>query len=35
MFRAIAPFYFPFLAFLLVITYIPVVTTFLPNLFGN
>jgi tripartite ATP-independent transporter DctM subunit len=35
MFRAIAPFYFPFLAFLLVITYIPAVTTFLPNLFGN
>ncbi|MDP1531175.1 MAG: TRAP transporter large permease [Rhodoferax sp.] len=35
MFRAIAPFYFPFLAFLLVITYVPSVTTFLPNLFGN
>ncbi len=35
MFRAVAPFYFPFLAFLLVISFVPSVTTFLPGLFGR
>ncbi|MFA6504848.1 MAG: TRAP transporter large permease [Treponemataceae bacterium] len=35
MFRAVAPFYFPFIAFLLVVTFVPSVTTFLPGLFGK
>jgi TRAP-type C4-dicarboxylate transport system permease large subunit len=34
MFKAVAPFYFPYLAFIVVIALIPVITTFLPNLFG-
>lgn len=35
MFRAIAPFYFPFLALLVLITMVPSITTFLPRLFGG
>lgn len=35
MFRAVAPFYFPFIAFLLVVTFVPEITTFLPGLFGK
>ncbi len=35
MFRAVAPFYFPFIAFLLIVTFVPGVTTFLPGLFGK
>jgi tripartite ATP-independent transporter DctM subunit len=35
MFRAVAPFYFPYLVFLGLITFIPSITTFLPGLFGN
>ena len=34
MFRAVAPFYFPYLAFLLLITFVPSITTFVPRLFG-
>jgi tripartite ATP-independent transporter DctM subunit len=34
MFKAVAPFYFPYLAFIAVIALIPAITTFLPNLFG-
>ena len=35
MFRAVAPFYFPFLALLVLITMVPSITTFLPRLFGG
>jgi len=35
MFRAVAPFYFPYLAFLILITLVPQITTFLPGLFGR
>ncbi len=35
MFRAVAPFYFPFLALLILITMVPSITTFLPRLFGG
>ena len=35
MFRAVAPFYFPFIAFLLIVTFVPTITTLLPGLFGN
>lgn len=35
MFRAVAPFYFPYLAFLVLITMVPEITTFLPYLFGR
>jgi tripartite ATP-independent transporter DctM subunit len=35
MFRAVAPFYFPYLAFLVLITLVPSITTFLPGLFGR
>ncbi len=35
MFRAVAPFYFPYLAFLFLITLVPQITLFLPRLFGN
>lgn len=34
MFKAIAPFYFPYLAFLVLITLVPSITTFVPRLFG-
>jgi tripartite ATP-independent transporter DctM subunit len=34
MFRAVAPFYFPYLAFLVLITFVPSITTFVPRLFG-
>lgn len=34
MFKAVAPFYFPYLAFLLLITFVPAITTFVPKLFG-
>ena len=34
MFKAVAPFYFPYLAFVVIIALIPAITTFLPNLFG-
>jgi tripartite ATP-independent transporter DctM subunit len=33
MFKAVAPFYFPYLAFVVVIALIPAITTFLPNFF--
>lgn len=34
MFKAVAPFYFPYLAFLVLITMVPSITTFVPRLFG-
>lgn len=34
MFKAVAPFYFPYLAFLVLITLVPPITTFVPRLFG-
>ncbi len=34
MFKAVAPFYFPYLAFLVLITLVPSITTFVPRLFG-
>jgi TRAP-type C4-dicarboxylate transport system permease large subunit len=34
MFKAVAPFYFPYLAFLGLITLVPSITTFVPRLFG-
>jgi tripartite ATP-independent transporter DctM subunit len=34
MFKAVAPFYFPYLAFLALITFVPWITTFIPRLFG-